>query len=690
MATSSQQVENKISCSSCNKTYIISEKYLQRYKVFGIDITQSELKNICPHCLDDDWLQNHATNDQKYVFSELYKICLINNHDHYYYLLNGLAGTGKTTLIEKLLRRPEFAKLDVYVCAPTNKALDVLTSKLDMDPDNLQTQNNFNLWSFKTIFKLLKQKAGYNNNGEIDFKKRTSNIPTLINSSIVIVDEASMIDKEQFDKILMLKSISLKTAPVIIFIGDRCQLPPVKETTSCVFDYPKMVKYNLTEIVRSGEVLTNLSNSIRTLIEYDPLITRPDSNGYVNFVSKLGKTYFFGNKDKFIHQYVKCFRQSLEDNVTPPIILTYTNNECDNLNLLCRNSIFAGNKDIKSLNNKYLPSESIVFESLYSYGNYKFSTSEQVRIKAVNTSTFAIDELDWNKILEAFKNKIHLNDTLRDYIKEVNEMLGDWDVINDKISITGEKKLSDCLNKLKQSIINLLITSELPVWDLTIENGAIVKVPIYEDQYKNITDNIKKIIQSHLSDLMTIYQSQFLLNELIIYLFNNIWSDYYHRQCIKPIANITYGYAITTYKSQGSTYRDVFIGIPNIVNCEKVDPLVRMKSLYTAISRASHNVYIYNLSNYAFHIMKSKKFTCELCNKSFTDIEFYKTNYHIDKSCVNKILNTVTSGSIIEHDDKQYLITKNKYVCELNNVFQCDDMDIYNQSNIKKILNINK
>jgi len=689
----------KICCEKCKKTYTMCEKYVERHKL-KIDVT-SDKGNCpfqCPSCLDDDWLLNQSTADQKYVFTELYKICVINNHDHYYYLLNGLAGTGKTTLIEKLLRRPEFKQLDICICAPTNKALDVLTSKLDIDPDQ---SNRSECWSFKTIFKLLKQKTNYNN-GTVNFKKQVNVVPTLVKHSIIIIDEASMVDKDQFFQIMRIRSSTMKSPPVIIFIGDRCQLPPVKETTSCIFDYPKMVKFNLTEIVRSGEVLTNLSNSIRTLIEFDPLHTNIsdignvniNNAGYVNFVSKLGQQFFFGNKDKFIQQFVKCFRQSIEDNVSPPIILTYTNNECNNLNTLCRNSIFSLSENI---DHRFLPSESIVFETMYTYNGCKFSTSEQVCIKEVNTGTFVINEFDWKSIIEQFKSKVHMNDTLKEYISDVKKSLEDWDVIDGRPSITGEKGLSVCLDKMRHEI-NRKMKSGIEVWELKPrmekedENGVNknIIVPMISDHYSEVIEDVKKIIQQASSELSDIYQSQFLLKEMIDHLFSIIWSDFYHVHCIKPFANVTYGYAITTYKSQGSTYRDVFIGIPNIVNCDKVDPLVRMKSLYTAISRASHNVHIYNTGNYAFHLMKPQKFVCDICNKSFPDSDFYKSNYHIDKACVNKILNSVASGSIKEINNEQYLIDKNKYVLELTNMVKYDNMDVYNMSNLRKINEFNK
>jgi len=55
--------------------------------------------------------------------------------------------------------------------------------------------------------------------------------------------------------------------------------------------------------------------------------------------------------------------------------------------------------------------------------------------------------------------------------------------------------------------------------------------------------------------------------------------------------DFSYGYALTAYRAQGSTYKNVFIDVNDIATLEVISIKRRLQSLYTAITRASDNVY---------------------------------------------------------------------------------------------------
>ena len=56
-------------------------------------------------------------------------------------------------------------------------------------------------------------------------------------------------------------------------------------------------------------------------------------------------------------------------------------------------------------------------------------------------------------------------------------------------------------------------------------------------------------------------------------------------------ADFSYGYALTAYKAQGSTYRNIFIDVNDILTLNVLPLKRQLQSLYTAVTRASHNVY---------------------------------------------------------------------------------------------------
>ena len=52
-----------------------------------------------------------------------------------------------------------------------------------------------------------------------------------------------------------------------------------------------------------------------------------------------------------------------------------------------------------------------------------------------------------------------------------------------------------------------------------------------------------------------------------------------------------YGYSVTAYKTQGSTYDDVYLDINDVLLTWKLTPKRRLQSIYTAITRARYRVY---------------------------------------------------------------------------------------------------
>lgn len=67
------------------------------------------------------------------------------------------------------------------------------------------------------------------------------------------------------------------------------------------------------------------------------------------------------------------------------------------------------------------------------------------------------------------------------------------------------------------------------------------------------------------------------------------WTDYFDLK--EKIADMRSPYASTVHKSQGSTYKTVYIDLYDIGKCHNPDDVARM--LYVAITRASDKVYLY-------------------------------------------------------------------------------------------------
>lgn len=263
-------------------------------------------------------------------------------------VITGKAGTGKTTLVNFLLKELKIKYCRGFqksVCsAPTNKAVKVLKSKIGKDINN-------NL--FQTTHSALKLKRQINNKtGAITFvpqKDYGSNEP-LKNVKILIIDEASMLNSrllgyiEQYSKFIK-----------VIFIGDEAQLPPVNEPHSPVFysDYPML---ELTEIIRQeeGNPIIELSRDLKLM-----------RTGKENRTSIGG--YIFSNN---INDVITTLANV---NGTDELkYLAWTNREVDYINNQVRKFIYGNPSKIEL-------GESLIFNA--PYGDY--FTNEEIKVEEI-------------------------------------------------------------------------------------------------------------------------------------------------------------------------------------------------------------------------------------------------------------------------------------------------------------------
>lgn len=187
-------------------------------------------------------------------------------------LVTGSAGSGKSTSVFKAIEdiynkdRPRITFL-----APTHNALAVVRRIGD------QWKELGNIIEFNTVASALHMRPR-----RIGAKMKfvPSREPEW-HSDIYLIDEVSQIPQETLDYIL---SASDETK-MVIFLGDKCQLPPVtegsdksEENESPVFSMPEITDAaNLTEIVRySGDVL-RVADAIRKDMEV----------GYVNLLKLI-------------------------------------------------------------------------------------------------------------------------------------------------------------------------------------------------------------------------------------------------------------------------------------------------------------------------------------------------------------------------------------------------------------------
>jgi len=189
------------------------------------------------------------------------------------FLLEGFAGTGKTTLTNLVSERylAKYRTKKVLMTAPTNKAVGVMYDRCDFRHTNLD---------FMTCHRSLGLKESKDDYGKQVFKQDYSKPCEVEKQDLYILDEVSMLSDELFHLLVpYVERNNLK----ILFIGDPAQIPPVGQDFCIPFKAMrkpemgiKMGYAKLEAIVRQeeGNPIIELTMAIRNSLKN--FVTIPD------------------------------------------------------------------------------------------------------------------------------------------------------------------------------------------------------------------------------------------------------------------------------------------------------------------------------------------------------------------------------------------------------------------------------
>lgn len=217
------------------------------------------------------------------------------------FILEGYAGTGKSTLCSALLASEP--RLNVAFCATTNKATKVLAAMAD------NTGASPHICTIHKLLKLVPEEV----NGV--FRCRQMAEPHLDNFDLIVVDECSMINADLWNHIQDIPCISKAK---VLLMGDPAQLPPVGEVSSPSFEVP--YKSRLTQIFRqgAGHPLLAYSMKLRLAMEDETLpIPMPEPSEQVQCFQEL--------QDWLAAWKTSCESEASKWDVDRVRLLTWTN-----------------------------------------------------------------------------------------------------------------------------------------------------------------------------------------------------------------------------------------------------------------------------------------------------------------------------------------------------------------------------
>lgn len=196
----------------------------------------------------------------------------VDDKDHKVFILKGYAGTGKTTLMRFLIKHLSEEKKNYILLASTGRAAKILCN---LTNNSAQTIHSL-IYSFESLNVDLSDMTE-EPDGQLYLTFKAVSIDSIITSScIYIVDESSMISDIEDKNIIQAKFGTGKLLTELlkydnrvdskfIFIGDPCQLPPIRGTYSPALSKEYIEsEFNLnTEEAQLSEIIRQgVNNSI--------------------------------------------------------------------------------------------------------------------------------------------------------------------------------------------------------------------------------------------------------------------------------------------------------------------------------------------------------------------------------------------------------------------------------------------
>lgn len=501
------------------------------------------------------------------IFTKCQETAIINiekflkDDDENIFILEGSAGTGKTTVITAFQKKKK--NLKIIYTAPTHKAVKVLKE--------IGKSNNFyDKNSYKTIHSFFKLSILYKKDGTPYLSSNHVNMMKELEKNncdiLLVIDEISMISKDLYE-IIVETIIKMKIKTVCL--GDRCQLPPIFKIDACDED-------DDDDDEKKEQKITSLS--IEALSPF-----------FVNefkYSSKLTEIKRTSNDD--LKKLYAIFRQYTLDEDT------------DNFK-----------------------SSLTIYKKMNISPNIKIVTSKNHFTKEINENI----EKDSAFVVCA------KNNTVKEYVFNIKNLLFPNSLYpynaGENIYITSYFNFSNAPNHCNCTFHGRASSFCTKNTFYTSEEYQIVsskKTTIYSEYFKQSYDCYEYEINYILHDgslliLRNICENSYtLFKDSLLKMKNKIkkeggnsgfWKEFYFEKSFLH-SPFTSSYAITAYKSQGSTYNYVFVDATDIEECRRTT-FLKAKELYTSITRTKKNICIYIQLETKYTELPSNKLKCIRC-----------------------------------------------------------------------------
>lgn len=276
--------------------------------------------------------------------------------------LTGAAGTGKTFILKYFLDNVVTRK--TVISSTTHKALRVLEKRTN--------RKGFTLHSIHGLRPNIALESFSINNMIFDPMAD----PKMRYYSLVIIDECSQINRDLYD---LTESRAKQYGCKVLYVGDKYQLPPIREKLSKCFSNTNMIE--LKEVVRQSE--GNKLLDLFDIVRYD--IDRK-SVKFISYIKnnpnsiKDGQGFILANSNSFTTAMKEDFSgEAFSKDVDHCRYIAYTNDSINKVNHFIRDAII-NNKEVVNIHDLFTGYRTIVDN----YLNPIITNSEDYVIDSVN------------------------------------------------------------------------------------------------------------------------------------------------------------------------------------------------------------------------------------------------------------------------------------------------------------------
>lgn len=271
----------------------------------------------------------YAPNEQQIqLIAALARFCSPQHNGYSVFLLNGYAGTGKTSLTGALVRALREAEVPVVLLAPTGRAAKVF--------------GRFAKYPASTIHRRIYRGT---EGGILSYAGEVAD--NTLRNAVFIVDEASMIGNDSVaqtdgDRRSLLDDliqyVYSSEGCRMVLLGDTAQLPPVGCSQSPAMNVDVLKSYGLrvtravmTEVARQDSQSGILFNAtrLRKAMRFNPLpMPKLFIDRFSDVVSVAG--------EELEDELSRCYN---EDGITETLLVTRSNKRATQFNLAIRSRI---------------------------------------------------------------------------------------------------------------------------------------------------------------------------------------------------------------------------------------------------------------------------------------------------------------------------------------------------------------